>query len=195
VTRARRSVIVVIAIPSSVRCHTGVARTSRDGGQDTEGPFRQAPIRSRSPDRCGPSGPSGSADRSIPRQPKRQPVIRGQTESEDPPDTLIHPTREVVDEEPHQSSVPDPVREPTPSQSGSVTQDRPHRPGRCRATSVLVLLEVDHRAEEWNSQQSRCVDDVGDGVAGRESVALHLPRQCGHHHRRGERGAAPTRPA
>jgi hypothetical protein len=28
----------------------------RDGGQDREGPLRQAPMRSRSPDRCVPVG-------------------------------------------------------------------------------------------------------------------------------------------
>ncbi len=53
------------------------------------GPICQAPIRSRPPDRHGPGGSSDSVDRSLERQPKRQPVIQSQTESEDPPDTLI----------------------------------------------------------------------------------------------------------
>jgi len=40
------------------------------------GPLSQAPIRSRPPDRHGPCGSSDSVDRSMQRQPKRQPVNR-----------------------------------------------------------------------------------------------------------------------
>jgi len=40
------------------------------------GPICQAPIRSRPPDRHGPGGSSDSVDRSVERQPKRQPVYR-----------------------------------------------------------------------------------------------------------------------
>ena len=80
-------------------------RTDRDGGQDRDGAYSQAPIRSRPPDRHGPSEPSDSVDRSIPRQPKRQPVFQV-AESEDSPDTLIRNLSQVVDEEPFQSSLP-----------------------------------------------------------------------------------------
>ena len=47
-------------------------RTCRDGGQDRDEPPRQAPMRSRSPDRCVPDGLGGAADRSEREQPKRQ---------------------------------------------------------------------------------------------------------------------------
>ena len=58
------------------------------------GPLSQAPTRSRSPDRCVPSGSSGPVDRSIPRQQKRQPVPLGQTGPEHP---LDNPDMSVID--------------------------------------------------------------------------------------------------
>ena len=63
-------------------------RTCRDGGQDRDEPPRQAPMRSRSPDRCVPDGLGGAADRSEREQPEAPVRIWGQTEPGSPPGTV-----------------------------------------------------------------------------------------------------------